>query len=1096
VAGVSRTVIASNAVLNLGSSDPVSLDSRTLENAGKVNWSGTADFILSYDAVINNQTNGVFEAQSDAGLLHSGGNQTFYNYGTFRKRIGGTGTNIVYAYGGGFNNYGFLEVQSGTVQFFNANNPLSNAGLVTVSNNAILQVFCAGSSSGSFDVAAGGLVDFNSVTYTLNPGAQLNGAGLYTNRNVLTVNTPNVVVQNFGLTGTLNGTGTLTMSSNMNWTAGSMTDAGKTVIASNAVLNVGSAVGVYLGGRTLENAGTVIWTGAGDFSWGYGAVINNLTGGVFEAQSNAGLMHTGGGYEYFYNYGTFRKRIGTGTNTVYAYTGFNNYGTVDLQSGFVSFINGFFPSSSSTINIPLAGATAGTGFGQMQVSGGVTLAGALTTSLVNGFYPTTNALFTFLTAGSRGGTFANFFYPSNDVGMKVTNTTTTSAILVINVRPVLDPIADQTNDELAPFLYPATAHDDDRPAQTLTFTLTNSPAGATINPTTGQISWMPSEAQGPMTTNLTVRVTDNGTPNLTVARTFQLVVNEINLPPVLTPQPDTNINEGVHFTATATATDSDIPTNPLTFALVSGPPGLTVSTNGVIDWTPGEVQGPSTNTVLISVTDTNPVAVNAKSLSVTNSFQIVVNEVNLPPVLTVPANQVIVEQTLLAVFASATDPDLPPNPLTFALVSPPTGMVIDPGSGLISWTPAEDQGPSTNTITVVVTDDSPFAINAHHLSVTNTFFVTVMESNSPPVLTLPADTNINELVIFTALATATDPDIPTNALTFALVSGPAGLTVSTNGEINWKPDESQCPSTNTVTISVTDTNPIAVNATSLSVTSSFQIVVSEVNVAPVLTLPADTNINEMVAFSALATATDSDIPVNPLTFALISGPAGLTVSSGGIINWTPDESQGPSTNTVTISVTDTNPIAVNATSLSVTGSFQIIVQEVNLAPVLGPLSDYTLNAGQTLSFTATATDADLPTNTLTFSLLGAPADATITSEGLFRWRPGVALANTTNVLQVRVQDNGVPVLNDTRSFSVIVNPLAAPVMLTPLGYANGYFTLGITGPLGPDYVIMSSTNLAQWSDLTTNPSPVLPFQHTDTSAGAFSNRNYRVRLQP
>jgi hypothetical protein len=141
-------------------------------------------------------------------------------------------------------------------------------------------------------------------------------------------------------------------------------------------------------------------------------------------------------------------------------------------------------------------------------------------------------------------------------------------------------------------------------------------------------------------------------------------------------------------------------------------------------------------------------------------------------------------------------------------------------------------------------------------------------------------------------------------------------------------------------------------------------------------------------------------------------------------------------------------------------------------------------------------DIELAANTLSFSLLGPPAGATITSGGLFNWRPVAALANTTNVLQVRVQDNGAPVLNDTRSFSVIVNPLAVPVMLTPLGYANGQFTLGVTGPFGPDYVIMASTNSAQWSDITTNVSPVLPFQHIDTQAGSFSNRAYRVRLQP
>jgi len=74
---------------------------------------------------------------------------------------------------------------------------------------------------------------------------------------------------------------------------------------------------------------------------------------------------------------------------------------------------------------------------------------------------------------------------------------------------------------------------------------------------------------------------------------------------------------------------------------------------------------------------------------------------------------------------------------------------------------------------------------------------------------------------------------------------------------------------------------------------------------------------ELTAYYANATATNSDFPVDPLTFALVAGPASLTVSSSGAISWTPTEARGPRTNIVTISVTDTNPPAVNAKSLSV-----------------------------------------------------------------------------------------------------------------------------------------------------------------------------------
>jgi hypothetical protein len=63
--------------------------------------------------------------------------------------------------------------------------------------------------------------------------------------------------------------------------------------------------------------------------------------------------------------------------------------------------------------------------------------------------------------------------------------------------------------------------------------------------------------------------------------------------------------------------------------------------------------------------------------------------------------------------------DLPPTLLTYALVAPPAGASIDT-NGVITWTPTQAQGPSTNTITTVVTDNG-----VPSLSATNSFAVVV-----------------------------------------------------------------------------------------------------------------------------------------------------------------------------------------------------------------------------------------------------------------------------------------------------------------------------------------------------------------------------------
>ena len=179
---------------------------------------------------------------------------------------------------------------------------------------------------------------------------------------------------------------------------------------------------------------------------------------------------------------------------------------------------------------------------------------------------------------------------------------------------------------------------------------------------------------------------------------------------------------------TNTATDGDIPANPLTYQLVSPPTGAVIDTNGVITWTPTEEQGPSTNTITTVVTDNG-----VPPLSATNSFEVIVTEVNSAPVLTAQTNRTVAELTLLTVTNAASDADLPANTLSYQLISPPAGAVIDT-NGVITWTPTEGQGPGTNTIRTVVTDDG-----VPPLSVTNSFEVIVTEVNSAPVLT--AQTN-------------------------------------------------------------------------------------------------------------------------------------------------------------------------------------------------------------------------------------------------------------------------------------------------------------------------------------------------------------------
>ena len=121
----------------------------------------------------------------------------------------------------------------------------------------------------------------------------------------------------------------------------------------------------------------------------------------------------------------------------------------------------------------------------------------------------------------------------------------------------------------------------------------------------------------------------------------------------------------------------------------------------------------------------------------------------------------------------------------------------------------------------------------------------------------------------------------------------------------------------------------------------------------------------MIAF--LATASDSDVPADTLTFSLEDGagsvPTGASITTGGAFTWIPTEGQGPGVFTFDVVVTDDgSPNMEDRETITVT------VGEVNVAPVLDPVGAQSGDEGSLIGFTATASDADTPANALTFSL--------------------------------------------------------------------------------------------------------------------------------
>jgi len=146
--------------------------------------------------------------------------------------------------------------------------------------------------------------------------------------------------------------------------------------------------------------------------------------------------------------------------------------------------------------------------------------------------------------------------------------------------------------------------------------------------------------------------------------------------------------------------------------------------------------------------------------------------------------------------------------------------------------------------------------------------ITMVMSNSAPVLEPIPDFTINvgQILIFTNVAH--DPDVPPQTLTFGLLPGapPEVRLNPTNGIVSWRPSFAYGSTTNPIGISVCD------NGTpSLCATQSFKVMVTDILVTELDAKPVPVGGSDCVPLTLFAST-----PVTNLDFAVAFPPARLT----------------------------------------------------------------------------------------------------------------------------------------------------------------------------------------------------------------------------
>jgi len=390
------TTILPGGALNLSGTAQKTLNNRTLNNGGTMTWTGTG--VIQAYANLNNLAGALFDIQTDAALDPvSGLAASLNNAGTLRKSAG-PGPQLLMA---NVTNTGTMEFLSGPVTL--RAGALHNHGLIRAAGGNVT-FRPGGTNSGTFEAVSPSYTYFEQGTHELLNGARLTGSGFHYVGSLAVANvTGEVGAERLALQtgGTLGGPGTLTVTNTFNWTGGTMNGDGVTTILLGSALNLSGTAQKTLNTRTLNNGGTLTWTGTGEVQ-AY-STLNNLAGALFDIQTDAPWNRSSGLALTFNNAGTVRKSVTTGTTSFQV--NIANTGTLDVSSGILSLNGTYAPSASARTRFTIGGAAAGTGYGRLVASGALTLAGQLDLVLANGFAPADGAAFAVLSGASRSGTF-------------------------------------------------------------------------------------------------------------------------------------------------------------------------------------------------------------------------------------------------------------------------------------------------------------------------------------------------------------------------------------------------------------------------------------------------------------------------------------------------------------------------------------------------------------------------------------------------------------------------------------------------------------------------------------------------------------------
>jgi hypothetical protein len=570
-----------------------------------------------------------------------------------------------------------------------------------------------------------------------------------------------------------------------------------------------------------------------------------------------------------------------------------------------------------------------------------------------------------------------------------TGSTVTDTVLKrYNTTPVISGTPATSANAGSPYSFTPNATDADA-GTTLTFSIANKPGWANFNTATGALTGIPTNANVGTTAGIVISVSD-GTATAALPA-FALTVVRVNNAPVVTNRSATTV-EDTPLSLTLTAQDPD--QDQLSYEIVSQPAQGTATIQGsLLVYTPNKDFNGSDSIEFV--------ANDAESSSAAATISLTVTPVNDNPQIeddSYSLQRVDTNQYQLAVLAN--DSDVDGDTLTIDGASTSVGTVVFNAQGLTLTTPDRYVGPVSLRYTV--TDG-----NGGRDTADVNLIIEGGAASNLPVITVPADIEVNATALFTRvpLGTATAVDRNGRRLRVSLI----------NGSLFFAPGEHIVYWQATDADGNTATKAQRVRVNPLVSLSKDQLVTegNEVEFQVILNGPAPVYpVSVPYTVSGSAGANDH---------TLVSGVAEISSGLSTTIRFNVlEDGQADSPEDIIITLDS----SVNRGSKR---SSRIVVSEANVAPVVsltvqqnGENRLTISESGGVVTVTATVTDAnpqDQITGVWDFGrLTNVTSDQTQFSFDPTEQGPGLYLVSYT------ATDNGTPNLSATSRVFIVLRP--------------------------------------------------------------------------